>query len=920
MTRMHRKRNTIYDDEGHRVSLCDPFKLVYDGYSAGTRSWLPVLVKVFPSECHEKTAFRMLACPDAYATYTTHTGGVEQRDTTAEGLYHTLKHVITHGQFSDIPLVEGHPLADSAMGFTHFMNNCVEVSGDQGGGMTNCMELLRQKLPDLPDTRGESHLLMTLLKQSRTAQDKESDCMRCYTNLVDLSTALQTPKRASFAIRMCELAGLPWIKVPLAVKNRFAPSMRNVIECFIIEQRSLEFVVRCMLNTELYGKLEDDFKEVLDLCSAGFADHTWLLWLHQWYDLLNAVSIAIKQTEAGTATILTQCANRVALIERLDGLTAEENCLAVQQYKTSLKKKENMVYAEYRKVDNATGKTIRYFRCLGSTDDVEERNDVFTDSRLSLLADLSTRIKREMPVTPEMRAYNVVYNPREMKFDELRANPDYFVQSFQVVVARYKGTRLPKWVTIPFIREQARTLRDLLFNKRTEFEHTAHSETEATFWLTVRSAAGVEQINISLVLYLRKTCHMRNGVEAVVEQFNSVLHVFGEDAQRRTLSGTHLEDQLRCAYNGPSVKEFNPHDFIECYFSVFRMEPVRTVEQVSASSLANANDNARRRRVYATRRPDIKERRKDRYAKRIREQKVGRGELSTGVRPSFKRARLRLRQGLAEGQDGSDSGDAASGLSEEEFADAQAPSALTQNVVKVPARGSLSQRSETKQPKKTRRKRALVTSSDESDESEEEEDEVIALREHEVVTGPRQDGDVLVCVGEIAPGTEDDVPWIAVVKGTQSSRTNVAIRWLQPSEEKNYQGDWVLVRGNQGVGVIPEDSVIGTIKWAGTSAKKRTMGQQNWDAAVLWATEHRDEAKTHTHMHVRAHTHTRIRSRTHTHIRNRTHVHRYTHQHTHTHTCACTRTHAHTHAKHTQTNTDRQTNRQTDRPTHKNSS
>ena len=172
--------------------------------------------------------------------------------------------------------------------------------------------------------------------------------------------------------------------------------------------------------------------------------------------------------------------------------------------------------------------------------------------------------------------------------------------------------------------------------------------------------------------------------------------------------------------------------------------------------------------------------------------------------------------------------------------------------------------------------------------------------------------------GEIAPGTEDDVPWIAVVKGTQTSRTNVAIRWLQPSEEQNYHGDWVLVRGRHGEGVIPEDSVLGTIKWAGTSAKKRTMGQQNWDAAVLWATERRDEAKTHTHTHVRAHTRTRIRSRTHTHIRSRTHVHRYTHQHTHTRAHAHARTHTHT--KHTQTNTDRQTNRPTDRPTHKNTS
>ena len=166
--------------------------------------------------------------------------------------------------------------------------------------------------------------------------------------------------------------------------------------------------------------------------------------------------------------------------------------------------------------------------------------------------------------------------------------------------------------------------------------------------------------------------------------------------------------------------------------------------------------------------------------------------------------------------------------------------------------------------------------------------------------------------------SEDDVPWIAVVKGTQTSRTNVAIRWLQPSEEQNYHGDWVLVRGRQGEGVIPEDSVLGTIKWAGTSAKKRTMGQQNWDAAVLWATERRDEAKTHTHTRTRAHAYTHPQSHAYTHPQS--HARTQIHPPTHTHTCACTRTHAHTHTKHTQTNTDRQTNRPTDRPTHKNTS
>ena len=154
------------------------------------------------------------------------------------------------------------------------------------------------------------------------------------------------------------------------------------------------------------------------------------------------------------------------------------------------------------------------------------------------------------------------------------------------------------------------------------------------------------------------------------------------------------------------------------------MEHVRTIDQVAASLLRNAKVNTRRKQIYAARQAPRQKKGMEQYARLVEAQKIGRGELSVKVRPSFRLGRLQLRQGLAEHQGASDSGAdvseyAADDFLDEELDDAPAHSALAQNVVKMPARASLSQSPEApNKRKKDRRKSRLVTSSEDSDELE----------------------------------------------------------------------------------------------------------------------------------------------------------------------------------------------------------
>lgn len=99
------------------------------------------------------------------------------------------------------------------------------------------------------------------------------------------------------------------------------------------------------------------------------------------------------------------------------------------------------------------------------------------------------------------------------------------------------------------------------------------------------------------------------------------------------MSGSKLADTLRCAYNGPSVHDFNADDFFEYWFGVFNMKPVRTVEQVAESLKANVSDSARKRRKYGENqdfRERVKKKNRERWRKLIALQNLSRGETHRG--------------------------------------------------------------------------------------------------------------------------------------------------------------------------------------------------------------------------------------------------------------------------------------------------
>ena len=853
--KMKARVNTIYDSHGHVEHLHDPCKYVCDVYSAGARSWFPMLVKTFHTSCPETAEFKLLACPDSYANFNTFAGEVQPRDTTASGLFNTWKHVVTHAHFPNITLDKNHPLCEPILGWRHFTESCVEISGDQGGGMPNCLAELAKKIPDLPDTRGESHLIMTLINQARKAQDPVSVCTNSYFLITELAKKMQKPKRNAFAARVCENVGLQWAKLPVYVENRWAPSARDVFAALLVQLQNIAYVLLCMLDTAMYTLQKDEFGLLVNHFAKAVVNYETLLWFHQWFDILDTISIAIKNSEPGTASILTQYANRVELQSRLHDLADEQKCPALQRYRSGLQRKDDKVYAQYLKRDIVSGKTMPVWVRLGTVADIEDVDDTFTNDRMVLLADLIARVDREMPVTEEMTAYNTLYNPGVLEFEEMKKNRDIFVQSFRTIVTQYKR-RLPAWVTNRFVVEQAQAFRDLLMSQRSEFEHTARSETHMTFWLAVRNMANSKGSNITLVLYFRKVGLARGGQEAPAEQLISVLHVFGDDAQRQTLSGSHVEDLIRCSYNGPSVHSFNPNDFIECYFAAFEMRPVRTVEQVATGLTENAVTLAGRRRRYATNpvlRQKIKGKARARYGAGVKILKHGRGELSTRVRPCFTKLRGKLRGKTVakrphpEREDWVDSDLTESSSAHEmgssdEIFEEPVDERSAVNFAKSISSAKLPV-SPAQEPKRRKRKRFIVS----SDSSVDEENILVKPVDHLMesvdkereVLQVREAGEVLVCAGETGVGC-DDVPWIAVVVARaqtddDTDHATVPVRWLEPRTQGDYVGPWVNVRGRPGLAMIPEASVLGIIVWDCQGDRRgRVMGESNWAQATEW--------------------------------------------------------------------------------------
>ena len=338
-------------------------------------------------------------------------------------------------------------------------------------------------------------------------------------------------------------------------------------------------------------------------------------------------------------------------------------------------------------------------------------------------------------------------------------------------------------------------------------------------------------------------CLVRNGQEAFVEQFLSLMHRWGEDKQRQTLSGSNLEAMLRCAFNGPSLADFNPDEFIADWLVAFKMDPVRTVDEVAESLEVNTVVNARARLNYDTnpqQRLKRKLRARDKYKTKTNEQKKSRGEVSTAVKGNSNAARRALRglepakrkhreEWVSDDEDSqismhsSDVTDEFEDVASDE--DDMLCSGSVENALRVQTGAA---------QRVPARKKVLASEPvQKGKQAQEEEKEDRGTSGVVKVPRPAEKGDIIVCAGDVG-----DVPWIAVVVTDQTNRDPVSVRWLRPFNKNAFTGRWVEMKGKVNQTDVQDDAVLGTILWENDNQSDEYMGVSNWKKAIEWWTEH----------------------------------------------------------------------------------
>jgi hypothetical protein len=179
----------------------------------------------------------------------------------------------------------------------------------------------------------------------------------------------------------------------------------------------------------------------------------------------------------------------------------------------------------------------------------------------------------------------------------------YFKKALTTLVTSLRDlfrTNGAEWITdAHFVESQASNLQKLLYGGASgvDWRGAARRLCDADFWRMVRQHGG--HVNISLVLYLRKVCLVRDGYGAAVEQFISHLNKIIDDPQRRGLGNEKVEDTLRILFNGPCVEEWDASDAEMNWTQVFKLKPVSSVGQRLSSLDKNGKRNTKRRQRYA---------------------------------------------------------------------------------------------------------------------------------------------------------------------------------------------------------------------------------------------------------------------------------------------------------------------------------
>ena len=598
--RLLARENVITDDRypGRVCALPNPCKANIDTYSRGRLSFMPIMIRTFPDEHDpETTKYFLWTNLDTYGYLILPDGRVRRRDGKGNGIYNSFVHSFTQPLFLDVGEV-----APAPIGMMHLKKSLVELTSDNGGGPPAAVKKLTKVIPGLPNGWGIEHHINRVYARGLDAAGAVT-LPEILDALIDFSKFVNSPKKHAFILKLCAAFNVEYDPLPTFAPQRWARAAYNLVHKVTSQLRVIRFVV-CGFLDGFQLNIQD--REKLDQLVDMLKSHTHLFMLHWLADLLHVEAIMSEKAQKGEASAVDQAKLLLRLPSSFEALGDDINCPTLREYLAQVlyddtgRKTITMLvlredeegYIQLEEVEeelgNATGE--HEADCAG------EREEI-----VSAVARLC---RSEMAPSKEVKAFKHLFDQHAYDWGELqKGDGDYFKDALVTLVESLRDvfrSNGAEWVTdARFVARQASNLQRLLFGGASgvDWRGAARVSSDAVFWRRVRQHGG--QVNISLVLYLRKVCLVRDGFGAEVERFISHLNKIVDDPQRRGLGNDKLEDILRINYNGPSADVWEPSAAVEAWTQVFGMRPVSSVGQRSGSLVKNQKRNARDRQRYA---------------------------------------------------------------------------------------------------------------------------------------------------------------------------------------------------------------------------------------------------------------------------------------------------------------------------------
>ncbi|NRA93218.1 MAG: hypothetical protein HRU26_11140 [Psychroserpens sp.] len=414
------------------LTLPDPFTIKVDGYSRGVKSFLPIIIKRFlPTSPITKHCLWRL--PRTYGVYVDEYGHEFQRNSTGPGMFFSLVHTLTTNAFPD-----AHNRLPQKLGLTNFIQNCVEVDVDNGGGMIkgahSFVNNIRKLCPDLPDPWDTTHQLATLWKKIAS----ESKLMkRTLEKVNSIINFIRSPKRYSVFEKWCEENNFDCVSFSTPAPQRWAPSTRESMNQFIRGSVTLRCSLQIISSSSDF-KGEPGVQAMATGYHKNMQTHSFLLATCLWIDLLNIESWATKVQERSNTNLETQHRLLVELPKKIDVLINNSARKITQSYRNCLRQEESVcgdliwIYKFERDGEILDEFDVRSY----------DRGKAFMRESYPTFLDFAKKtIEEHMPVPAELSAWTTIFAPKTYDAKKIMKNRNYFTDAGDVIAKCFEGSK-----------------------------------------------------------------------------------------------------------------------------------------------------------------------------------------------------------------------------------------------------------------------------------------------------------------------------------------------------------------------------------------------------------------------------------------------------------------------------------------------